>query len=474
LVLYFQGDPCNAQEWLADPSPPYHILNDQMYVAVEDGDAVVGSGIVKYDTEHGYDMNDVTKTTWQEWNIDLADPCLADVNMANVAKVYIGFGGAKTGQDGSGAGTKSGKFDTVWFDDIRAWPPRCVPALVVADINGGDCITDYNDVDMMARDWLMYDYNVAAVAISGDPCGWWQLDEGSKTTTVDISGYGNDGTIYNENWVGGFPNDPNDSALHFDGDGIATYDRVICAERTGEGNQVGDYPAELMPATFTVACWAKIDAFDYFEGLVGNGTDQGESGNWAGGFYLYSGGFGTPDECFGLFISTEESDRNFVEIPRIYRPRTWYHLAATYNDANMVSIYVDGKQVPCGLSRSGNVATFGGPIKPVDVGGPIKWINDNDNYPQCFTIGALWGRDYAWDQFDTYGQAAIDDVRLYDYAMSPGEIVTLAEQGPTLYFELVSPANISDDEPKTSKIVNFRDYRILADHWLEDPILWPW
>jgi hypothetical protein len=28
-------------------------------------------------------------------------------------------------------------------------------------------------------------------------------------------------------------------------------------------------------------------------------------------------------------------------------------------------------------------------------------------------------------------------------------------------------------EPKTSKIVNFKDYRVLADHWLEDRVLWP-
>jgi hypothetical protein len=460
LVLYFQGDPCNAREALAEPEIPYHILNDQMYVAVEDGDANVG--IVKYDTEHGYDMNDVKKTPWQEWNIELADPCLADVNMANVAKVYIGFGGAKTGQSGSGAGENSGKFDTVWFDDIQLWPPRCVSAKVVADIAGDDCITNYNDVDMMARDWLMYDYNVPAVAISSAPVGWWKLDEGFGGTTVDSSGYGNDGTIYNEKWVGGYPNDPCDSGLHFDGDGIAYYDRVVCAERSG--TDPGTYPAELMPATFTVACWVKCDSFDYFETFVSNGVD--DAGLDQSGFYLFNS-WDTGTREFGLGIRTE-AGMHYVITPAIYETDTWYHLAATYNDANTVYVYVDGERAACKMSVGRDWYTE---VPTADVGGPIRWVSqDTNSYPDHFLIGALHAQaSTLW----WYADGSIDDVRVYDYAMPYGEIVTLAEQGPVLYHDLISPANISDLEAKTSKKVNFRDYVILADHWLKGPILWP-
>ncbi|MHC4500632.1 MAG: hypothetical protein ACYS21_16155, partial [Planctomycetota bacterium] len=105
LVLYFQGDPANGQE----PHANYTIANDRMWVAVEDGDAVPKTGIVRYDTEHGYDLNDVKEAYFHEWNIDLADPCLADVNMANIAKVYIGFGGVKGGATSKyGAGYTSG------------------------------------------------------------------------------------------------------------------------------------------------------------------------------------------------------------------------------------------------------------------------------------------------------------------------------------------------------------------------------
>ena len=384
--------------------------------------------------------------------------------MSSIEKIYLGVG--VRGYQVAG-GKDFGEGD-VYFDDIGLYPPMCFPEQVVADITGGDCVTNYEDLDVMARDWLMYDYNVPAVAISGDPCGWWKLDEGEGATTVDSSGYGNHGTITHASWSVGYPNDPNDSGMHFDGDGIAYYDNVICAERTGEGNQPEDYPAELMPATFTVGLWVKIDSFDYFEGLVGNGTDWGYD---ECGFYLYSSGH-SGNETLGLMISTEES-LNFVEIPNIYKPNIWYHLAATYNDANMVSMYVDGKMVPCGLARGGNPATFGGPIKPADVGGPIRWISENGKYPPYFAIGAF-ASGVNFNLADWYyGQATIDDVRVYGYAMPYGEIVTLAEQGPTLYHDLISPANIYDLEAKTSKKVNFRDYVILADHWLEGPVLWP-
>jgi hypothetical protein len=445
LVLNFYGDPANGQE----PHASYTIANDRMWVALEDGDAVPKTGIVRYDTEHGYDLNDVKETEWHEWNIDLADPCLADVNLANVAKLYIGFGGVKGGATSKyGAGYQDGVGDTVWFDDIQLFPPRCRSALVETDFTG-DCITDYADVDIMARDWLQYDYNVPAVAISSPPIGWWKLDEGEGAIAYDSAG-DNDGNVIDASWVAGYPNDPCDPnhALHFDGDGIAAYDRVICAERIG-----GSYPAELMPATFTVACWVKVDSFEYYETFVTNGVDQGTTGAYSSGFYLYAA---TDDDVgdFGLGIRTEP-DMYYVDTPDIYETGTWYHLAGTYTDANTASVYVDGQ-----LAVSENV------------GGPIRWTEpDPNNYYNTFAIGALPDRNGLLYWF--YAKATIDDVRVYNYALSYGQIVTLAEQGPVLYHDLISPANIYDLEAKTSKKVNFRDYAILADHWLEGPTLWP-
>jgi hypothetical protein len=439
LVLNFRGDTANGQE----PHASYTIANDRMWMSLEDGDG--NEGIVRYP-----DMNAVMEASWHQWNIDLQDPCLTDVNMADVAKVYIGFGGVKGGATSKyGAGYQDGIGD----------PPRCRSALVETDITD-DCITNYADVDVMAGDWLQYDYNVPAVAITGAPIGWWKLDEGMGATAYDSAG-DNDGNVFDASWSVGYPNDPCDSGLHFDADAIAFYDRVVCAERTG--TDPGSYPAELMPDTFTVACWVKLDSFAAWGTFVSNGVDN-ELGDQSGFSLCARGWAGTDNFCLGI---RTEPDIYYVETTSTYETDTWYHLAATYNDANMVYIYVDGELAPCELySRMGTFVEG-----PTDVGGPIRWISlDSNSYPDYFLIGTASLDDLPdwW-----YADASIDDVRVYDYALPPGEIVTLAEQGPARYHEVTSVANLYDLEVKLSKKVNFRDYVILADHWLEGPVLWP-
>jgi len=81
LVLHIHGDPNNAAE--------------QMYVKVNDSKVVYGG-----------DAGDMKKTSWQQWNIDLA----------SLAKLSIGVGD-ETGMTLGGSGV-------VYFDDIRLYPPR--------------------------------------------------------------------------------------------------------------------------------------------------------------------------------------------------------------------------------------------------------------------------------------------------------------------------------------------------------------
>ncbi|MHC4911644.1 MAG: LamG domain-containing protein [Planctomycetota bacterium] len=406
MQIFFLGDPCNGVT-----------ENDRMWVELEDTSS--NAGVLLYDG----DPNNVKKDdTWTTWHIDLAFFDACGVSLANVSKVHIGFGGVPIGQ------SKAGGSGTVYFDDIRLRPPYCRSGLVLTDFTG-DCITDELDLDVMAGDWLEYDYNVPAVAISGTPVGWWKLDEGMGATTADSSANSNHGDITHASWTVGYPNDPCDSGLHFDGDGIAKLDRVVVAEL--EGNSPGTYPAELMPAAFTVACWVKLDNFNYYGTFVAAGDDYGTSGNQSCGFYLYGnnpgGSLGDRDlpasiGTFGLGTSIEGEGMYYVATPSIYETDTWYHVAATYDDdANTVAVYVDGK-----LSAG-----------PTDVGGPIRWINPiTSSYPDQFAIGGLpvmAGQDWF------YVVGTIDEVRLYGYAMPHGEV----------------------------------DYGLMADHWLEGPTLWP-
>jgi hypothetical protein len=225
--------------------------------------------------------------------------------------------------------------------------------------------------------------------------GYWPLDEGSGTTTADMApaGHGNDGALVNGPvWtIGKFS-----GALNFNG----VDDYVLCAERIG--NEPGTYPAELMPETFTVSCWTKLDNFAYFSSFVGNGMDTGDD---ECGFFLYNWGWvGENEQDFGLAIRTE-SGMNYVETPNIYQTNTWYHLVAIY-DGTEVNIYVDGSLA----------------AGPENVGGPIRWISAaSGNHPERFAIGVWLDPGY-----DLWIDGIIDEVGYWDRVLTEAEIKKLA------------------------------------------------
>jgi len=64
----------------------------------------------------------------------------------------------------------------------------------------------------------------------------------------------------------------------------------------------------------------------------------------------------------------------------------------------------------------------------------------------------------------------VDEFRIYDYALSQAEVLNLAGYtvGQRYHQELLSLANAYDADEK----IDFLDYVIMADNWLEEK-LWP-
>jgi hypothetical protein len=98
------------------------------------------------------------------------------------------------------------------------------------------------------------------------------------------------------------------------------------------------------------------------------------------------------------------------------------------------------------------------------------WLDGKDDTtastdPDAFSITA--GVDMAIGYRATaaarYFLGAIDDVRLYDRVLSPGEVAWLA--GITAPFSKPFDLNVDG-------AVNFKDFAVLADSWLEE-LLWP-
>jgi len=91
LSIWFRGDAANAAETL------YVVLN--------------GSAVVSHDNPNAAQV-----TTWTEWTIDLQT---FGVNLANVNTIALGLGDRNNPQAG-GSGT-------MYFDDIRLYPPPPAP-----------------------------------------------------------------------------------------------------------------------------------------------------------------------------------------------------------------------------------------------------------------------------------------------------------------------------------------------------------
>jgi hypothetical protein len=412
LTLYFYGDPDNTAG-----------APGQMYVKLNGVD-------VSYDG----DDSDIQEASWHEWNIELSS--LVGVDLQSVTKIIIGIGNV-------------GASGIVYFDDIRLYPSRCIPGIIkpAADLNN-DCVVDYADLQMLTNNWLVSTYQISpADPGTGNLIGNWKLDEGTGLTAQDSSGRGNHGTLYDGPvWVAGQPGFG--SAVSFDG----LDDYVYCAERAGSGP--GAYPTILMPSTFTVSCWVKLDNFEYFTGLVCNGEDTGSD---ECGFFLYNWGWEDENgQDFGLSIKTEAGGMVYVETPNIYETDTWYHVAATYDGTN-VNVYVDG-------------ALAAG---PTDVGGPMQWVSeDGGNYPERFTIGAYIDSDEEY-----FLDGAIDEVRYYNKALSHGQVGWLAGE-TTPYTQpihlLLTPPEpaINTYDGDAIAVIDLKDFAALAEMWLDEE-LWP-
>jgi hypothetical protein len=402
------GDPTTSQ----DIGIPYN-APEPMYVVLQDSDS---NGIVYYENK---DPNATQIPTWTEWRIDLKDFDDRGVNLADVQRMYIGFGDkGDPCEDGSG---------TVFIDDVRLYLPRCILSERSADFAkvdyapvgdpSGDCMVDYREIEMMGSDWLVGDYNIATQAPNdASTClmAWYKLD-GDAT---DSSGNGRNGTLVgNPVWIDGRIG-PN--SLSSDGDG----DAIKC----------GNYNPSEDTNELTVALWS------YWDGLNGNyQTLVAKRDSWDSNDIMWQ--FGPQTAWEGsvgqLEISQPDSTVNWgVIIPE----GEWAHLAVTA-DGNDATLYINGE----------NMGTF-----------PFTFGTDTD---ANMVISA--SEPNGSESFN----GNIDDVRIYNYALSQAEVAYLAVEGASTCVVPMPPESEVFDLYDDNKI-NLKDFAQIAECWLKEE-LWP-
>ncbi len=234
--------------------------------------------------------------------------------------------------------------------------------------------TYYWRVDDVQADGKIVSGNVWSFTTSGKLVGWWKLDEADGRNAVDSSGNNHGGTLIgNPLWqpsggkIGG--------ALEFDGDG----DYVNLGKAS-------DYD---LAGQISVTAWIKVSRLNNDWAAI---VTKGDSA-WR----LQRDGDTNSLEfaCSGLNVPGTDWSNVLGKVN--VNDGQWHHAAGVY-DGSKLYLYVDGK-----LDVSSNASGD---------------ININD-YPVYIGENA--------EQAERLWNGLIDDVRIYDYALSEDQIVSLSK-----------------------------------------------
>jgi len=397
---------------------------DPMYVALTDSSNRTAK--VTYP-----DSNELAQgwKEFQEWNIDLQE--FVDdnsVNLSNISRITLGFGDKTAGGTG-----------TVHFDNIKLHPPRCV--LTKAFDQGSfdsdeDCLVDYADLDLLAeRDWLVTAIgNVTAVAPNNAPTslvGHWPMDDDDPQLQVDdISGNANHGLLYDEDRLPG-----RSTAKHSVDPGYI----VKALSFDGFDDYVEIQPLNLNTNTMTISAWVKREGTpNIYSGIVFS-SDPCSDPNTTAGIMLGADTVSWVPNNELAYMWTGDAWNWHTGL---FVPDYWCFVAVTIAP-DVATVYLDEG---LGLKAARNYATH--EVRPW---AGLVHIGDQMQYE------------------DRIFEGAIDDVHIYNYTLTPAEILYLALQGAgSAYVELPAWRADADADDK----VNLDDFGVMADNWLQEA-LWP-
>ena len=209
---------------------------------------------------------------------------------------------------------------------------------------------------------------------SADLAAYWTLDEGAGNTIYDTSGNNNNGTINGATWGDG----KYGKALQFNGQ-----DNYVEVP-TSDSLEIDD--------NVTIAAWINwIDAGDTWICILANGQQNG------------------PWENYGLFVNRTSRFLYFTlsldgeHVPQqtannITVPNEWVHVCGTWDGSN-ARIYVNGK-MELEIAKPGTLSAPGLPLRIGHRNGSVHYFS-----------------------------GTIDEVRIYNHALTEVEILAAMEGG---------------------------------------------
>jgi type II secretory pathway pseudopilin PulG len=207
--------------------------------------------------------------------------------------------------------------------------------------------------------------SASLLPFAGGLVGYWSLDEASGTTAYDVSGMGNDGTMYSSTTP----------SLLVTQSGCR---QGGCANFDGSDDYIGVGAAGVDKPRVSIAVWLKMPAgvAATYKGIISAPTAF--SNRWILANGSTSGSIAVaPNDLAGSGIKTSAS----------FNDGAWHHVAVT---TNPLGIFVDGVRQ--------------------------STVVDSNNYLYRLGVTSMGGRP------GYFFNGLMDDVRIYDRALSAGEI----------------------------------------------------
>ncbi len=210
----------------------------------------------------------------------------------------------------------------------------------------------------------------------------WKLDEGSGANAVDASGNGHDGQLDGPAWTNG---GKVGGALRFDG--------------SNDFVDAGTF--DVSGEAITLAGWLNADRFNHLSSHDGRILSKASGTATQDHYWMLSTIRSDTNTRLRFRLKTNGNTSTLIASSGNLQPGTWHHVAGTY-DGSRMRVYLDGQEVGS-MSKSGSINTN----SAVSV-----WLGGN---PVSATVRPFDG--------------LLDDVRVYDRALSGNDIVQLLSGG---------------------------------------------
>jgi hypothetical protein len=248
---------------------------------------------------------------------------------------------------------------------------------------------------VLAMAVLLLGASAGQASAADDPylVGWWTFDDGSGTVAKDASGKGKEATLVGgPTWIKG---KVGSGALSFD-----AVDDIV---------EVPEVPAFDMSDALTITAWVKMNNASTHYFILDKSPSGTAPDNYPGNYEFRVNPSAALEFGHQTSQGTDYTNPFFASTGRLTAGR-WTHVAVTLVKGGQVTFYIDG--TPAGSAA--HTANF-----PILNDEPLRIGGRKDKY--------------------SFFSGSIDEVRLYNRALTAGQVKTVFEGGDPVYGKAEGP-----------------------------------